>query len=95
MSLSEDLAHGLDALRLSVSGEVRQKLLDYLALIEKWNRVYNLTAVREPQKMLPASSARQPGGRAARGREESTSSMLEAAPACPGYRLRLQIHARA
>jgi 16S rRNA (guanine527-N7)-methyltransferase len=27
-------------------------LLDYLALIERWNKVYNLTAVRDPQEML-------------------------------------------
>jgi 16S rRNA (guanine527-N7)-methyltransferase len=52
MSLREALAEGLDALELDLSDPAQQKLLDYLALIEKWNRVYNLTAVREPQKML-------------------------------------------
>jgi 16S rRNA (guanine527-N7)-methyltransferase len=30
----------------------RGQLLDYLELIRKWNRVYNLTAVRDPQEML-------------------------------------------
>ena len=46
------LARGLDALGLALTPAVRSKLLDYLALIEKWNRVYNLTAVREPRQML-------------------------------------------
>jgi 16S rRNA (guanine527-N7)-methyltransferase len=50
--LEEDLARGLDALHLPLGSEAQQKLLDYLALIEKWNRVYNLTAVREPRQML-------------------------------------------
>lgn len=50
--LEEDLARGLDALHLPLSGGTQRKLLDYLALIEKWNRVYNLTAVREPRQML-------------------------------------------
>ena len=50
--LEEDLGRGLDALHLPLSSEAQQKLLDYLALIEKWNRVYNLTAVRDPRQML-------------------------------------------
>ena len=50
--LEEDLAGGLDALHLPLGSEAQQKLLAYLALIEKWNRVYNLTAVREPRQML-------------------------------------------
>lgn len=52
MSLADQLAHGLDALDLPAVTEVQKKLLDYITLIEKWNRVYNLTAVREPEKML-------------------------------------------
>ena len=50
--LEEALASGVDALHLRLGSEAQQKLLDYLALIEKWNRVYNLTAVREPRQML-------------------------------------------
>jgi 16S rRNA (guanine527-N7)-methyltransferase len=46
------LASGLTALGLSASGGLEQKLLDYVALIAKWNRVYNLTAVRDPAEMI-------------------------------------------
>ena len=43
---------GLDALSLDLKPAQRQSLLDYLALLQKWNQVYNLTAVRDPQAML-------------------------------------------
>lgn len=46
------LADGLDAMAISMSAERQQKLLDYLHLLSKWNRTYNLTAVRELEKML-------------------------------------------
>ena len=46
------LASGLTALGLSASGGLEQKLLDFVALIAKWNRVYNLTAVRDPAEMI-------------------------------------------
>ncbi len=36
----------------SLSVGQSQQLLGYLALIERWNKVYNLTAVRDPQEML-------------------------------------------
>ncbi len=32
--------------------ETQTKLLDFVALLEKWNKVYNLTAVRDPRQML-------------------------------------------
>ncbi|HUH95584.1 MAG TPA: 16S rRNA (guanine(527)-N(7))-methyltransferase RsmG [Casimicrobiaceae bacterium] len=46
------LADGLRALGLELDAAARQKLLAYVALLEKWNRVYNLTAIREPGRML-------------------------------------------
>lgn len=52
MTLKAELALGLRTLGITTTSEVRRKLLAYLALIEKWNRVYNLTSVREPASML-------------------------------------------
>ncbi|MBI5753272.1 MAG: 16S rRNA (guanine(527)-N(7))-methyltransferase RsmG [Hydrogenophilales bacterium] len=52
MSLSEDLVAGLAALGVPLDTAQQQKLLDYIALIVKWNKVYNLTAVREPEAMI-------------------------------------------
>ena len=52
MSLAQPLATGLGALGLDLSAEQQQQLLDYVALIAKWNKVYNLTAVRDPEAML-------------------------------------------
>jgi 16S rRNA (guanine527-N7)-methyltransferase len=42
----------LAALQLDADAVQRQRLLDYLALLQRWNRVYNLTAVRDPEQML-------------------------------------------
>ncbi|MBL0918770.1 MAG: 16S rRNA (guanine(527)-N(7))-methyltransferase RsmG [Hydrogenophaga sp.] len=50
--LRQDLKLGLRALDLAFDEVQIELLLDYLGLIEKWNRVYNLTAVREPMEML-------------------------------------------
>jgi 16S rRNA (guanine527-N7)-methyltransferase len=52
MKLAEDLAQGLAALNLPLSATQQGLLLDYLALLAKWSKVYNLTAVREPESML-------------------------------------------
>ena len=46
------LADGLARLNLTLPLETQQKLLDYVALVQKWNKVYNLTGVREAAKML-------------------------------------------
>ena len=52
MRLSEDLAAGIAALGLDIDDAARAKLLAYLALLEKWNRTHNLTAIREPGRMV-------------------------------------------
>ena len=52
ISLAAGLDAGLKALALDLGSAQRQALLDYLVLLQKWNQVYNLTAVRDPQAML-------------------------------------------
>jgi len=51
-ALAEPLGRGVVALGLDLSEAAQQQLLAYMALIQKWTRVYNLTAVRDPQEML-------------------------------------------
>ncbi len=46
------LKSGAAELGLNLSDVQLEQLLGYLALIQKWNKVYNLTAVRDPQEML-------------------------------------------
>lgn len=48
----QQLDSGLSALGLDLSRQARDRLLDYLALLAKWNRVYNLTAVRDARQMV-------------------------------------------
>jgi 16S rRNA (guanine527-N7)-methyltransferase len=52
VTLTELLREGAAALGLDLDVSTQQQLLAYLALIQKWTRVYNLTAVRDPQHML-------------------------------------------
>jgi 16S rRNA (guanine527-N7)-methyltransferase len=52
MSLQAQLAAGIAALGLVLPEGAEARLLAYLALLDKWNRVYNLTAVRDTQRMV-------------------------------------------
>jgi 16S rRNA (guanine527-N7)-methyltransferase len=49
---SIDLGAGIEALGLALSGAQRDALRAYLALLAKWNHRYNLTAIREPARMV-------------------------------------------
>lgn len=51
-ALRVKLQTGLVDMGLAISELTQQKLLDYVALIHKWNKVHNLTAVREPEEMI-------------------------------------------
>ena len=51
-ALAQLLTDGLHALDLDLSDAQANKLLDYVALLAKWNAVYNLTAIRDPHQML-------------------------------------------
>ncbi|RWB54085.1 MAG: 16S rRNA (guanine(527)-N(7))-methyltransferase RsmG [Mesorhizobium sp.] len=51
-ALAQLLAEGVGELGLDLDEAERAKLLDYVALLAKWNAVYNLTAIRDPRQML-------------------------------------------
>ena len=48
----ERLRAGAEALALGLDEAQLARLMEFLALLQKWNKVYNLTAVRDPQEML-------------------------------------------
>ncbi|MCP3672000.1 MAG: 16S rRNA (guanine(527)-N(7))-methyltransferase RsmG [Gammaproteobacteria bacterium] len=47
------LESGLNQMGLKLSQDQQQMLLEYLALLMKWNKTYNLTAIRDPEEMVP------------------------------------------
>ena len=51
-ALMARLRTGADALALGLDEAQLQRLMEFLALLQKWNKVYNLTSVRDPQEML-------------------------------------------
>ena len=46
------LQRGLDQLALALPEGAQEKFLAYLELLAKWNKTYNLTAIRDPDKMI-------------------------------------------
>jgi 16S rRNA (guanine527-N7)-methyltransferase len=52
MTVAQRLSAGIAALGLALPEGAEEKLLAYLGLLDKWNRVYNLTAVREAERMV-------------------------------------------
>jgi 16S rRNA (guanine527-N7)-methyltransferase len=52
MSLALTLERGVEKLGIRLPPTAEQKLLDYLALMQKWNRVYSLTAIRDAPKSV-------------------------------------------
>ena len=52
MHNNELLRRGVEQLGISVDTQKQQQLLEYLELLKKWNKVYNLTAIRDPKQMV-------------------------------------------
>ena len=52
MSLATQIAEGLAAMGVDLPGAARERLEQHLNLIARWNRVHNLTAVRETEQMV-------------------------------------------
>jgi 16S rRNA (guanine527-N7)-methyltransferase len=52
MNLEEEIGRGLVSMGISVSPAQRARLASHLELIAKWNRVHNLTAIRETSQMV-------------------------------------------
>ena len=52
MNLAYQLKEALRLMGTNLDSSQEARLLDYLALIAKWNRTYNLTAIHEPERML-------------------------------------------
>jgi 16S rRNA (guanine527-N7)-methyltransferase len=52
MTVGAALSGGVRALGLEIDAATQGRLLAYVALLEKWNRTYNLTAIREPERMV-------------------------------------------
>jgi len=52
MSDESKLRDGASSLGIQLSGQQCERLLAYAALILKWNKVYNLTALRAPDEVL-------------------------------------------
>lgn len=51
-ALSHKLQEGCEQLHIKLTQHQVTQLINYLALIHKWNKVYNLTAIKHPSAML-------------------------------------------
>ncbi|HZR04034.1 MAG TPA: 16S rRNA (guanine(527)-N(7))-methyltransferase RsmG [Burkholderiales bacterium] len=52
VALDQQLLSGLNALALDLPSGASERLLCYAGMLQKWNRVYNLTAIREPRRLI-------------------------------------------
>lgn len=51
-SLQALLEEGLRQLGIDLDEATRRRLIDYVLLLAKWNKAFNLTAVRDPEQMV-------------------------------------------
>ena len=52
LTQQQDLETGLRELNLNCSSLQLEKLLKYLELLQRWNKAFNLTAIRDPLQMV-------------------------------------------
>ncbi len=52
MNQSLSLEAGINKLGMNLPAPAQQQFLKYLALLQKWNKVYNLTAIRDAEQMV-------------------------------------------
>ena len=50
--LANILSNGLHRLEIRSNSEIQDKLISFIYILEKWNQVYNLTAIRKLEKMV-------------------------------------------
>ena len=51
-SLTRQLSCGAEQMQIALTAEQLSALRAYLDLLQKWNKAYNLTAIREPERMV-------------------------------------------
>ena len=52
MTHFETIQKGAQTMGVDLPETTIQKLVDYLALLQKWNKAYNLTAIRDVDQMI-------------------------------------------
>ena len=52
MRQADELCSGIEEMGLDIDARQQELLLKYVTLLHKWNKVYNLTAIRDPQEMV-------------------------------------------
>ena len=52
MQPAQRLEQGLQMMGLELTSKIQQKLISYLKLMQKWNKAYNLTAIRDLDQMV-------------------------------------------
>ena len=52
LDFSERLTKASEALGIELDGQQSEKILKYISQLQRWNKTYNLTALRDPEQML-------------------------------------------
>ena len=50
--MNQKLDRLLSQAKIEISEQQKQQLVDFVKLLDKWNKAYNLTSVRDPEEML-------------------------------------------